>query len=54
MARPLRKSYYYQPLPLKSREECTRQYIEMSRNRTERQIDQMLEDSFPCSDPPAW
>jgi hypothetical protein len=38
----------------KSQEECVRESKWMRENLTENQIDQILADSFPASDPPPW
>ena len=39
---------------MKTREECIREEKEIRENLTEKQIDKILQDTFPASDPPAW
>jgi hypothetical protein len=40
--------------PGKSREDYVREAKHIREHLTERQIDKILEDTFPASDPPAW
>jgi hypothetical protein len=37
-----------------SHTDAIRKAREMRQNLTEKQIDNILADSFPCSDPPGW
>jgi hypothetical protein len=43
-----------QPGKEKLRKDCVRKEKAIRDNMTERQIDKVLEDTFPASDPPAW